>query len=67
MIEPRLLKRLETKKDQLDGFRPLPAAAINRLNPGRSPVSWLNGAIGSQVQKGQYTFSSSPRRLTTAW
>lgn len=31
MIEARLLKRLETKKAQLDGLRPLPATAINRL------------------------------------
>lgn len=31
MIEPRLLKRLETKKAQLDELRPLPAAAIKRL------------------------------------
>ena len=31
MIEPRLLKRLETKKAQLDELRPLPTAAIKRL------------------------------------
>lgn len=31
MIEPLLIKRLETKKAQLDELRPLPAAAINRL------------------------------------
>ena len=31
MIEVRLLKRLETKKAQLDELRPLPVAAINHL------------------------------------
>ena len=31
MLEPRLLSRLEKKKNQLDALRPLPAAAVNRL------------------------------------
>jgi Fic family protein len=31
MIEPRLFKRLEAKKNLLDKLHPLPAAAINRL------------------------------------
>jgi Fic family protein len=32
MIESRLLDRLKTKKQRLDALRPLPAAAVHRLN-----------------------------------
>ena len=32
MFEPRLLTRLEEKKAQLEALRPLPVAAVNRLN-----------------------------------
>src|ERR687884_574130 len=32
MIEPRLLDRLSAKKQRLDALRPLPAAAVRRLN-----------------------------------
>ena len=31
MLEPRLLSRLEKKKNQLDALRPLPAAEVNHL------------------------------------
>ena len=31
MLDPRLLARLEHKKAQLDALRPLPAAAVARL------------------------------------
>ena len=51
MIEPRLLKRLETKKAQLDGFRPLPAAAINRLRD-EILIEWIynsNAIEGSTI------------------
>jgi len=41
MIEPRLLARLEHKKAQLDALRPLPTAAVRRLNEqmSLSPLS----------------------------
>lgn len=39
MIEPRLLARLEEKKAQLDAQRPLPAAAVRRLNQ-QLAVEW---------------------------
>ena len=40
MIEPRLLARLEQKKAQLDALRPLPAAAVRRLNE-QLTVQWI--------------------------
>jgi len=51
MIEPRLLKRLETKKTQLDGLRPLPVAAVNRLRDGIL-IEWIynsNAIEGSTI------------------
>jgi Fic family protein len=51
MIEARLLKRLEMKKAQLDGFRPLPAAAINRLRD-EILIEWIynsNAIEGSTI------------------
>jgi Fic family protein len=51
MIEPRLLKRLEAKKAQLDGLRPLPFAAVNRLRDGIL-IEWIynsNAIEGSTV------------------
>jgi Fic family protein len=40
MIEPRLLARLEQKKAQLDGLRPLPETALRRLNE-QLTVEWI--------------------------
>ena len=40
MIEPRLLNRLEQKKSQLDALRPLPIAAVRRLNE-QLTVEWI--------------------------
>jgi Fic family protein len=40
MIEPRLLARLEEKKTQLDALRPLPVAALRRLNE-QLAVEWI--------------------------
>ncbi len=40
MIEPRLLARLEQKKGRLDGLRPLPAAAVRRLNE-QLTIEWI--------------------------
>lgn len=40
MIEPRLLARLEQKKAQLDALRPLPAAAIRRLEE-QMTIEWI--------------------------
>jgi Fic family protein len=40
MIESRLLNRLEQKKAQLDALRPLPAAAVHRLNE-QLTVEWI--------------------------
>ena len=40
MIEPRLLARLDRKKAQLDALRPLPAAAVRRLNE-QLTVEWI--------------------------
>ena len=51
MIEPRLLKRLETKKAQLDELRPLPTAAINRLRD-EILIEWIynsNAIEGSTI------------------
>jgi len=51
MIEPRLLKRLETKKVQLDGLRPLPTAPINRLRD-EILIEWIynsNAIEGSTI------------------
>ncbi len=51
MIETRLLKRLETKKAQLDGLRPLPTAAINRLRD-EILIEWIynsNAIEGSTI------------------
>jgi len=51
MIEPRLQKRLETKKAQLDELRPLPTAAINRLR-GEILIEWIynsNAIEGSTI------------------
>jgi Fic family protein len=51
MIESRLLKRLEAKKAQLDGLRPLPVAAINRLRD-EILIEWIynsNAIEGSTV------------------
>ena len=40
MIEQRLLARLEQKKTQLDALRPLPGAAVRRLNE-QLTVEWI--------------------------
>ena len=40
MIEARLLNRLQRKKTQLDDLRPLPAAAVRRLNE-QLTVEWI--------------------------
>ncbi len=40
MLEPRLLARLSQKKNQLDALRPLPAAAVNRLNE-QLTLEWI--------------------------
>ena len=51
MIEPRLLARIESKKTQLDGLRPLPAAAVTRLRD-QILVEWIynsNAIEGSTI------------------
>ncbi|NPV57080.1 MAG: Fic family protein [Anaerolineae bacterium] len=51
MIEVRLLERLEAKKAQLDGLRPLPVAAVNRLRD-EILIEWIynsNAIEGSTV------------------
>jgi Fic family protein len=51
MIEARLFKRLETKKAQLDGLRPLPVAAVNRLRD-EIIIEWIynsNAIEGSTI------------------
>lgn len=51
MIEPRLLSRIEHKKEQLDGLRPLPAAAVTRLRD-QILVEWIynsNAIEGSTI------------------
>ena len=51
MIEPRLLARIEYKKEQLDGLRPLPAAAMTRLRD-QILVEWIynsNAIEGSTI------------------
>ena len=51
MIEPRLQKRLESKKAQLDELRPLPTAAINRLRD-EILIEWIynsNAIEGSTI------------------
>lgn len=51
MIEPRLQKRLERKKAQLDELRPLPTAAINRLRD-EILIEWIynsNAIEGSTI------------------
>lgn len=40
MLDPRLFARLEEKKAQLDALRPLPVAAIKRLNE-QLTVEWI--------------------------
>jgi Fic family protein len=40
MLEPRLLARLEQKKTRLDALRPLPAAALRRLNQ-QLTIEWI--------------------------
>lgn len=40
MLEPRLSARLEAKKSQLDSLRPLPAAAVHRLNQ-QLTIEWI--------------------------
>ncbi|MEN6622024.1 MAG: Fic family protein [Smithella sp.] len=51
MIETRLLARIEHKKTQLDGLRPLPAAAVSRLRD-QILVEWIynsNAIEGSTI------------------
>ena len=51
MIEPRLFKRLEMKKAQLDKLRPLPVAIVNRLRE-EILVQWIynsNAIEGSTI------------------
>jgi Fic family protein len=51
MIEPRLLKRLEIKKAQLDELHPLPTAAINHLRD-EILIEWIynsNAIEGSTI------------------
>jgi Fic family protein len=40
MLETRLLQRIQDKKEQLDQLRPLPAAAVGRLNE-QLTVEWI--------------------------
>jgi hypothetical protein len=40
MLEARLLARVRNKKKQLDASRPLPAAAVQRLN-GQLTLEWI--------------------------
>ncbi|HRQ42671.1 MAG TPA: Fic family protein [Chloroflexota bacterium] len=40
MLETRLAQRIQTKKTQLDGLRPLPAAAVRRLNE-QLTIEWI--------------------------
>ena len=40
MLETRLQQRIETKKQQLDALRPLPSAAVERLNE-QIRVEWI--------------------------
>lgn len=40
MLDPRLFARLQNKKDQLDGLRPLPPAAVRRLEE-QIRVEWI--------------------------
>lgn len=40
MLEPRLLERLQQKKTQLDALRPLPKAAVRRLNE-QLTIEWI--------------------------
>jgi len=40
MLESRLLARLERKKTQLDALRPLPVAAVRRLNE-QLTIEWI--------------------------
>lgn len=40
MLEPRLLGRIRNKKKQLDAIRPLPAAALRRLNE-QLTLEWI--------------------------
>jgi Fic family protein len=50
-MEARLLKRLEIKKAQLDGLRPLPGAAVNRLRD-EILIEWIynsNAIEGSTI------------------
>jgi len=51
VLEPRLLKRLDTKKRQLDALGPLPSAAVNRLKE-QILVEWIynsNAIEGSTI------------------
>jgi Fic family protein len=51
MLETRLLQRIQDKKEQLDGLRPLPAAAVRRLNE-QLTVEWIynsNAIEGSML------------------
>ena len=51
MLEPRLLTRIENKKAQLDGLRPLPSAAVSRLRD-QILVEWIynsNAIEGSTI------------------
>lgn len=51
MIEPRLLARIEHKKEQLGRLRPLPAAAVTRLRD-QILVEWIynsNAIEGSTI------------------
>lgn len=40
MLEERLLSRIEEKKERLDGLRPLPTAAVSRLNE-QLTIEWI--------------------------
>lgn len=40
MLETRLAQRIQAKKSQLDGLRPLPAAAVRRLNE-QLTIEWI--------------------------
>jgi Fic family protein len=40
MLETRLLQRIQDKKEQLDALRPLPAAAMRRLNE-QLTIEWI--------------------------
>lgn len=53
LLEPRLLNRLQQKKEKLDALRPLPKAAVQRLNE-QLTIEWIynsNAIEGSTLSQ----------------